>query len=230
MINNSLSKCFIIDQFCFFIFFLAKVIIAGGSDCRGSEATNSIEIIDLVNPKFKCTWVDERAARQAPFGGIIQNKLLLGSNEGIYVNGRRSGVVLDQIRLWVTGGWDEKGNATKTSQFISLDQPPEKGPELPFTVFKHCMVQVDPKTIYLIGGYQNNSGSNKTWIIDPTKNFEIREGQSMNHSRARHSCATMRINNKVFIIVVGNADKRQCRTIEILDTTLPSNNWKFGMY
>merc|ERR1712087_335583 len=38
----------------------------------------------------------------------------------------------------------------------------------------------------------------------------------------------MKVNNKVFIIVIGNAYNWQCRTIEILDTTLPSNNWKFG--
>ena len=113
----------------------------------------------------------------------------------------------------------------KSSQFISLDQPPEKGPELPFTVSKHCMVQVDPETIYLIGGVQNNSGSKKTWIIDPTKNFEIREGPSMNHSRASHSCATMRINNKVFIIVVGSGLLSETKTVEILDTSLPLEIW-----
>ena len=52
----------------------------------------------------------------------------------------------------------------------------------------------------------------------------------MLETRIDHACATMKVNNKVFIIVVGSADNRQCRTIEILDTTLPSNNWKFGMY
>ena len=210
--------------------------------------TNTVEIIDLINPKFKHKLNDERAARVAPFGGILQNQPLLfagmgscdlnhkalkdgialGSNEKIYkyeTEGRRcaSSIILNQTRLWVTGGQDEKGNDKKSSQFISLDQPPEKGPKLPFTVSNHCMAQVDSKTIYLIGGYQNGDESNQTWIIDPTKNFEIREGISMNHSRASNSCATMRLKNKVFIVVVGSND-----SVEILDTSLTANNWKFG--
>ena len=58
----------------------------------------------------------------------------------------------------------------------------------------------------------------------------MRQGPTMLETRIGHACTTMKVNNKVFIIVVGSADNRQCRTIEILDTTLPSNNWKFGMY
>ena len=75
----------------------------------------------------------------------------------------------------------------------------------------------------------NGEKSNKTWIINPKKNFQIREGPTMLQTRIGHACATMKVNNKVFIIAIGNADNWQCRTIEILDTTLPSNNWKFGM-
>ena len=132
--------------------------------------------------------------------------------------------------IWVTGGHIGNGNKLNTSQFLSLDQPPEKGPELPFTVGYHCMVQVDSETIYLIGGCQNGTRSNKTWIINPTKNFQMREGPSMLQPRINHACATMKINNKVFIIVIGDAPNNHTRTIEILDTSLPSNSWKFGMY
>ena len=117
-----------------------------------------------------------------------------------------------------------------TSQFLSLDQPPEKGPDLPFTLVGHCMVQVDSETIYLIGGCQNGTKSNKTWIINPKKNFQMREGPTMLEARNFPACATMKINNRVFIIVIGNDVNWQYQTIEILDTTLPSNNWKFGMY
>ena len=167
---------------------------------------------------------------------ILKNGIVLGSNEETYeyeIEGRNyaSSVVLNQSRLWVTGGFTiEYWNRLNTSQFLSLDQPPEKGPDLPFAVSCHCMVQVDSETIYLIGGFQNGEKSNKTWIINPKKNFQIREGPTMLETRIGHACTTMKVNNKVFIIVVGNADNRQCRTIEILDTTLPSNNWKFGMY
>ena len=230
---------------------LANVIIAGGMN-EQNKARNRVEIIDLVNPKLKHTWVDERAARCLPFGGILQNKPLLfggcdinyknlkdgisfGSSVEIYeyeIEDRRcaSSVVLNQTRLWVTGGVDEIWEHKKSSQFLSLNQSPEKGPELPFTVNLHCMVQVDSETIYLIGGVLNRKASNKTWIINPTKNFEMREGPNMNHSRTVHSCATMKLNNKVFIVAVGGYNPSGTRTtVEILDTSLPANNWKFGM-
>ena len=113
-----------------------------------------------------------------------------------------------------------------SSEFISLDQPPEDGPKLPFTVNGHSMVQVDSTSIYLIGGYQDNKLSEKTWIIDAKNNFAIKEGPPMNHSRLCHSCATMRLNNKVFIIVVGDRTHRS--HTEILDTSLPTNKWKPG--
>ena len=173
------------------------------------------------------------------FGGfgesnILKDGIVLGSNEETYeyeIEGRTSAssVVLNQSRLWVTGGLYDR-NHLNTSQFLSFDQPPEKGPDLPFTLGGHCMVQVDSETIYLIGGIQKETKSKKTWIINPKKNFQMREGPSMLQPRINHACATMKINNKVFIIVIGDAPNNHTRTIEILDTSLPSNNWKFGMY
>ena len=107
-----------------------------------------------------------------------------------------------------------------------MDQPPEDGPKLPFTVSYHSMVQVDSTSIYLIGGYQDNKKSEKTWIIDAKNNFAIKEGPPMNNPRNVHSCATMRLNNKIFIIVAGGWN---CRShTEILDTSLPTNKWKTG--
>ena len=62
-------------------------------------------------------------------------------------------VSLDESTLWVTDG--------KTStEFVSLDKPSVKGPDLPFDLSDlyntkkelHSMLRVDSKTIYLIGG------------------------------------------------------------------------------
>ena len=44
---------------------------------------------------------------------------------------------------------------------------------------------VDQKTVYLIGGSQDGQTSDKTWIIDPTNNFEIKVGPSLNIPRYR---------------------------------------------
>ena len=94
------------------------------------------------------------------------------------------------------------------------------------------MVQVDSKSIYLIGGRQNSefSHSQDTWIIDPTNSFAIKKGPKLNYAREEHSCATMRLNNKTFVVVFGNwYGSRSAKTeTDILDTSLPTNNWKHG--
>ena len=224
----------------------AKLLIAGGSYDQHSNVTNIVEIVDLINPSFALKWDDNRAARMGSIGGILQNQpficggrdsnwqnvnngIILGSNQEIpLIKGRRfaSSVVLNETRLLVTGGTDEKWKHLNSSEFISLDQPPEDGPKLPFTVSFHCMVQVDATSIYLIGGWQDNKKSEKTWIIDAKDNFAIKEGPPMNKPRVGHSSATMKLNNKVFIIVVGGL---WCTShTEILDTSLPTNKWKPG--
>ena len=227
------------------VIFPGKILIAGGRDQNGT-ITNIVEIVDLINPNFALKWNDDRAARIGSIGGILQNQpficggcdsncknvkngIILGSNQEIPpIKGRRfaSSIVLNETRLLVTGGWDENVKDLNSSAFISLDQPPEDGPKLPFTVYAHSMVQVDSTSIYLIGGWQDNKKSEKTWIIDAKNNFAIKEGPPMNNSRRYHSCATMRLNNKVFIIVVG--DFGQKSHTEILDTSLPTNKWKTG--
>ena len=185
------------------VIFPAKILIAGGSD-QHYNTTNIVEIVDLINPNFALKWNDDRAARIGSIGGILQNQplicggfdrnlknvnngIILGSNQEIpLIKGRRfaSSVVLNETRLLVTGGMDETWKQLNSSEFISLDQPPEDGPKLPFTVSCHSMVQVDSTSTYLIGGYQQGSKlSEKTWIIDAKNNFVIKEGPPMNRSR-----------------------------------------------
>ena len=92
------------------------------------------------------------------------------------------------------------------------------------------MVQVDLKSIYLIGGRQNSVlyESANTWIIDPTNNFEMKEGPKMNYARTEHSCAIMRLNNKIFIVVFGGYRGTASAKPEILDTSSPTNKWQIG--
>ena len=150
-------------------------MIAGGWDQSGN-VLDSLEIIDLINPAFKYHWNDIRAARVGSVGGIVQNRpficgglnqvgkefnngIILQSHEEIFFGNRTSAssVVLNETRLWVCGGGAfVHSNCMNSSEFISLDQPSEDGPKLPFPVSNHCMVQVDSKTIYLIGGFQNH--------------------------------------------------------------------------
>ena len=142
--------------------------------------------------------------------------------------------------LWLTGGCDsqdELNPGVNTTKFFSLDKPPQKGPNLPFGVSSHAMVQVSPKAIYLIGGFQDDIIANKTWIIDPTNNFKVKQGPSLNEDRILHSCGKLMLNNKVYIVVAGGQSTGSdgdglsfdgTNSVEILDTSLPGQKWIKG--
>ena len=124
-----------------------------------------------------------------------------------------------------------------TTKFFSLDKPPQKGPNLPFGVSSHAMVQVSSKAIYLIGGFQDDIITNKTWIIDPTNNFKVKQGPSLNEDRILHSCGKLMLNNKVYIVVAGGQSTGSdgdglsfdgTKSVEILDTSLPGQKWIKG--
>ena len=130
-----------------------------------------------MGPKFKHEFVDERTARYISVGGLLQNQLMIcGGWDAIssdhfqdciflgqsYITNlemleeriEAASVVLNQKMLWITGGY-----LKNSTEFISLEQQSAvQGPDLPFSgIFGHEMLQVDPKTIYIIGG---NQGTN----------------------------------------------------------------------
>ena len=89
------------------------------------------------------------------------------------------------------------------------------------------MIQYDEKSIYIIGGDQNGSISNKTWIVDPTNEFQITEGPSLNKGRAYHGCAKMTLNGRTILVVAGGFGALD--SVEILDPS--SNNvWTQGLF
>ena len=136
-------------------------------------------------------------------------------------------VVLNKNTLWITGGDEFEGNMS--TELISLDQPPIKGPKLPFSIIYHSMVKLDAKNIYLIGGFQNFKYSKDTWIIDPTKNFRIKQGPSLNVQRHLNSSSKMKIQGKIYLVVIGGMEGHaDLDTVEILDTSTPNQKWKIG--
>ena len=237
--------------------FSGKILIAS----RYPSDDLEIEIIDLINPRlnFKFT-VDGRASIKGAVGGFVQNKpvicggvndrgniqncLVLGENSTFSMITNRfyaSSVLLkQQQQLWVTGGQTVKKdslNATtlNSTEFVKLDQPNSvQGPDLPFTILGHTMVQINPKSILIIGGYQNGDISNKTWFVDLSNGFEIKEGPPLQHARVGHSCSKIIIKGKVFIVVAGGIQippsSIQIHAVEILDSTSPKNAWTFGMH
>ena len=88
----------------------------------------------------------------------------------------------------VVYGWPQNENALydnllRSTEFISFEHPPIKGPNLPFTIERHGMITYDESTIFIIGGYQDGMLSNRTWIIEFSNEFKIKEGPSLNIAR-----------------------------------------------
>ena len=73
--------------------------------------------------------------------------------------------------------------------------------------------------------------SNKTWIVDPTNGFEIKEGPSLNKARFGHGCAKMTLNGRTILVVAGgfNDDYETFDSVEILDPS-ENNIWTQGLY
>ena len=66
--------------------------------------------------------------------------------------------VFNDSTLWITGG-EDSGNYLKSTEFVFVNQPPIEGPNLPFAISGHCMVQTDPNTLFIIGGSLSSSKS-----------------------------------------------------------------------
>ena len=220
----------------------------------------NIEILDLIDPNFKCIYKDERAKRGGTaLGGMLKNQaiivggsslglypintsryyIILGNNQNFQLFDQRSsedaGVVLNENTFWITGN--------QTTEFIKLNQPPFQGPKLPFLIHSHSMIQIDSKTVYIIGGSQNGSNSKKSWIIkNPMEKFEIKEGPSLNEFRSPCSCAKMKINGRLFIVAAGgslawggqshhdhpSSNEDSMNSVELLDTSSSGQSCTIG--
>ena len=201
----------------------------------------NIEIIDLVNPKIK----NELPTTIVPkcwgsVGGLIQEKLIIcggfQATHQLFVIGQlsknmlkhrvsASSVVLNTSTLWVVGGRDDDYNDLSSTELITLDQPPAKGPKLPFKVYSHGMVKYNDNAIYIIGGWQNGSESKDTWILDPSNGFRVKKGPSLKEARIGFSCGKMLFQGKLILVVAGGFVSN---SVEILD---PSSNqgWTYGI-
>ena len=98
--------------------------------------------------------------------------------------------------------------------------------------FRHSMVLYnDLSMIYIIGGYQDRKLSNRTWIVDLSNGFTIKEGPSMNFARSCHATGKIKVNGKTLLVVAGGEFKpgHISDSVEILDP-LTGNGWIQGLY
>jgi len=146
-----------------------------------------------------------------------------------------AGVVFNDSTLWITGG-EDGANYLKSTEFVFVNQPPIEGPDLPFAISGHCMVQVDARTIFIVGGSLSTSKSSpvntstKTWMVDP-ETFHIQPGPPLNIARSGHSCAKMILNGKVYLVAAGGYDEYRWMgaldSVELLDPT-SNKGWILG--
>ena len=201
----------------------------------------------------------EAAERTRAIGGIIQNKPVICGGRNI--NGRKqcealedchviqptktklnnmlqrreaaASVVLNQNTLWIVGGHDGDVDLN-TTEFITLDEGSIRGPDLPFTVSCHSLIQFDENSIFLIGGLQNDTYSNRTWIIHPNNDFAIIEGPRLNHRRFHHSCGKMKNmdGTKSILVVAGGGEEfgGHLDSVEILDPLSDHQVWTLGNF
>ena len=204
--------------------------------------------MDLLNPNAKYELLANNVPRVfGATGGLLQNSpIVCGGYDEKYNDSRdcvaigqpemkmiekrcnAASVAIDQSTLWIVGGWNGRNHSSST-EFIKLGQPSIKGPNLPFRISGHSMIQYDEKSIYIIGGRQNGF-SNMTWIVDPTNEFRITEGPSFNQGRYGHGCAKMTVNGRTILVVAGGYGyDGVLDSVEILDPS-ENNVWTQGLY
>jgi hypothetical protein len=137
-------------------------------------------------------------------------------------------LTLNSSHLWVTGGYN--GNAyLQTSEFVSIGQPSVKGPDLPYAVYKHCLVVVNSSTALLCGG-ENNGGNNlnECHYMD-LEDYSWSQGPSMMTKRRLHSCGIFKSaahQGRNIVIAAGGINSGYLDSVEMLDPT--TNTWNAG--
>ena len=83
------------------------------------------------------------------------------------MNSIRSSAAAAQLpdgKLLVTGGQDASFFDLNSAEMLTEEGWESNIPSLPVTIAAHCMVTVNSTTVMVIGGYQNEKISGKTFL------------------------------------------------------------------
>ena len=148
-----------------------------------------------------------------------------------------SGIVLNYPAktLWITGGLTKVNDGTsslKSTEFVYLNKQSERGPDLPIEICKHCMIKYNDSTVFIIGGVlgadiRDGRTTSKTWIVDPTSNFQIREGPSLPSAKRLIACGKMIIGGKTWLVVGPDSPSEG---LDLLDPLNVNQGWLRGIY
>jgi hypothetical protein len=152
----------------------------------------------------------------------------------VSMNSKRQFAAAAQLldgNILVTGGAITRGaNGTylNSAEMLTGEGWERKIPDLPVTIGRHCMVTVNLTTVMVIGGYQNDEYSGKTFYFTFGEESWT-EGPELKNKREFHSCGKIKRNKgsqAMSIIVTGGFDGSYMSSVEILDEC--SNEWQTG--
>jgi hypothetical protein len=148
------------------------------------------------------------------------------SSEMLEERYRSASLTLNSSHLWITGGYN--GNDfLQTSEFVSIGQPSVQGPDLPYAVYRHCLVEVNSSTALLCGGY-NGQFLNECHYMD-LEDHSWSQGPSMMTNRRSHSCGIFKSaahQGRNIVIAAGGYNGDYLDSVELLDPT--TNTWIEG--
>ena len=143
-------------------------------------------------------------------------------------------VQINYTVFWILGGGGDTSYLNSTEFIIQGKTNGIPGPELPYNMSKMCAAKLSEKEIFVIGGVNTEHGSSTdVWIYNPQKDFERKQGPSLNQNRHQHSCSILRDGEKTQIIVAGGegrigSDILSLNSVEIYDPI--DNAWHYGNF
>jgi hypothetical protein len=220
----------------------SKLLICGG------YITDTCEVINLSSSAPTCKNPPNFPAKVfAAIGGLgfKGNPILCGgvqngapsnkcysleNNEWVFsasMNSVRVNAAAAQLKygkLLVTGGHD--GSAHLSSAEMLTEEGWESNiPSLPVTISAHCMVTINSTTVMVIGGYQNDQRSGKTFFFTFGEESWT-EGPKLKNKREHHSCGKIRRNKESQEMSIFVAGGSYLSSVEILGEA--SNEWQTG--
>jgi N-acetylneuraminic acid mutarotase len=225
----------------------SKLLICGGVN------THTCEVLNLASSASTCKNPPNFPAKvYAAIGGLgfkenpvfcggwqnnvcsiksysLENNKWVSSASMNSVRYQAAAAQLKDGKLLVTGGNDGSYSDLNSAEMLTEEGWESNIPSLPVTIYNHCMVTVNSKTVMVIGGYQNGLISGKTFYFT-FGDESWTEGPELKNKRGWHSCGKIRRNKEskeMSIIVAGGSDyPSYLSSVEILDEG--SNEWQTG--
>jgi hypothetical protein len=113
-------------------------------------------------------------------------------------------LVIDKIKLWITGGGNYDTGRLASSEYITLEGS-EPGPELPMSIDSHALVAIDNTLSMLIGGRISGGATTPTTNYFDHQGHNWIQGPDLMQARRAHAAGivTDEVTTEKIVIVTG---------------------------